>query len=226
MTSYLMSQTRKVRSFVLRQGRMTEGQRLGFERYWSVYGLEPEGPLAIDSLFQEQQPVTLEIGFGNGHSFVEMAAAEPNRNFMGIEVHSPGVGQALRLSGERELTNVKIIRDDAVEILKHCIPDKSLDCIQLFFPDPWHKKRHFKRRIVQSDFVDLLADKLSSGGRFHIATDWLPYAEWVVKVMKEKPRFTNMAKEGVYCERPASRPLTKFEQRGIKKGHGVYDLYM
>jgi len=215
---------RPVRSFVLRQGRLTRGQQLALDELWPVYGV-PHGdsPLNLDQLFENPGPVTLEIGFGDGVSLASMAKAAPDTNFIGIEVHRPGVGRLLHLIREYGLNNVRVMDQDAVEIIRRRIPEGSLDRVQLFFPDPWHKKRHNKRRIVQPDFVSLIASRLKSSGVFHLATDWEPYAQHMAEVMEAHGQFISLAKTP-FSPRPAERPVTKFESRGIKLGHGVWDL--
>ena len=215
---------RTVRSFVLRQGRLTRGQELAIATVWPVYGIErSETPLELEGLFGRKAPVTLEIGFGDGVSLAEMAEAALEKDFIGIEVHRPGVGRLLHLINEQGLTNVRVMDDDAVEIIKHRIPEQSLDCVQLFFPDPWHKKRHNKRRIVQPDFVSLIASRLKAGGIFHLATDWEPYAEHMAEVMEASDEFVSLS-DSPFSTKPEARPTTKFERRGLKLGHGVWDL--
>ncbi|QQZ29321.1 tRNA (guanosine(46)-N7)-methyltransferase TrmB [Thiothrix subterranea] len=216
---------RAIKSFVLRQGRVTKAQEEALTNLWPVFGIEPsDTPLDFPSLFGRVAPVTLEIGFGNGDSLAQMAAAAPERDFIGIEVHTPGVGHLLKLIGDQGLQNVRVMNTDAVEILKQRIPAHSLDRVQLFFPDPWHKKKHHKRRILQLPFVSLLASRLQTGGVFHMATDWENYAEYMAEVMQTSPDFVNLASEPPYSPRPDTRPLTKFENRGLKLGHGVWDL--
>ncbi len=216
---------RPVRSFVLRQGRLTKGQQQALSEYWPRYGIERDKtPLVLGDLFENPAaPVTLEIGFGDGVSLATMAKAAPEQNFIGIEVHRPGVGRLLHLVHEYGLNNVRVMDDDAVEVLKQRIPQCSLDRVQLFFPDPWHKKRHNKRRIVQPDFVSLVASRLKAGGVFHLATDWQPYAEHMAEVMQAHDDFVSMAATP-FSEKPVFRPTTKFERRGQKLGHGVWDL--
>lgn len=215
---------RPVRSFVLRQGRLTKGQELALETVWPEYGIERgESQLDLSSLFVNDAPITLEIGFGDGVSLATMAKAEPHRNFIGIEVHRPGVGRLLHLIQEHNLSNVRVMDDDAVEIIKKRIPENSLDRVQLFFPDPWHKKRHNKRRIVQPEFVALIASRLKQNGVFHMATDWEPYAEHMAEVMEASEQFSSLA-DKPFSPKPESRPETKFERRGLKLGHGVWDL--
>ncbi|HSH43915.1 MAG TPA: tRNA (guanosine(46)-N7)-methyltransferase TrmB, partial [Arenicellales bacterium] len=188
------------------------------------YGLDPAGPLDLDASFGRSAPRTLEIGFGNGGSLAAMAAAAPEQDFIGIEVHRPGVGHLLRLISERELTNIRIICADAVEVLRDAIAPASLSRVLLYFPDPWPKKKHHKRRILQPAFVELVAHRLVPGGIFHLATDWADYAGQMLAVMEASPAFRNQTGPGAFAERPAWRPLTRFEQRGQRLGHGVYDL--
>ncbi len=218
---------RKVRSFVLRGGRLTKGQQRAFERLWPSFGVEfdPHRWLDFQTLFGNDHPVWLEIGFGNGESLAAMAAAHPERNFLGIEVHPPGVGHLLMKIEELGLENVRILRHDAVEVLERMIPPASLAGLLLFFPDPWHKKRHHKRRLVQPAFVELAASRLRPGGIFHAATDWAPYAEWILERFEARADlFENLAGPGRYAERPETRPLTKFEARGQRLGQEASDL--
>ncbi len=215
---------RTVRSFVLRQGRWTKGQELALAMVWPVYGIErDETQLELENLLGRKASVTLEIGFGDGVSLAKMAEEAPEKDFVGIEVHRPGVGRLLHLINEQGLTNVRGMDDDAVEIIKHRIPERSLDCVQLFFPDPWHKKRHNKRRIVQPDFVSLIASRLKQGGVFHMATDWEPYAEHMAEIMEASAEFVSLF-GSLFSDKPETRPITKFERRGLKLGHGVWDL--
>ena len=215
---------RRIRSFVRREGRITAGQQRALQEYWPRYGVEADAPLDLTQLFGRDAPRTLEIGFGNGASLATMAAQQPQHDFIGIEVHRPGVGHLLQLVEEQGLGNVRVMREDAVQVLKHCFADDSLDRVLLFFPDPWHKKRHHKRRIVQPDFIELLARKIRHGGRLHMATDWEGYAEHMLQVMSGSTAFRNCAETGDFVARPEYRPVTKFEQRGQRLGHGVWDL--
>lgn len=216
---------RTIKSFVKREGRLTKGQQAALDKHWPVMGLEHTNELiSFQTIFNNDNPVVLEIGFGMGASLVEMAKNQPNKNFIGIEVHLPGVGACLTSAHEAEVTNLRVYEHDAVEVLRDCIPDQSLDTVQLFFPDPWHKKKHHKRRIVQLEFVEQLRQKLVIGGIFHMATDWENYAEHMIEVMAQAPGFANIAENGHFVERPDSRPLTKFEQRGHRLGHGVWDI--
>lgn len=218
-------QHRPLRSFVLRQGRLTSGQKLALESQWPIVGIEfQDSQIDLAETFKREAPITLEIGFGNGDSLAQMAKDAPERDFFGIEVHRPGVGHLLHLVGEYELSNVRAMHHDAVEIINQMIPDDSLDRIQIYFPDPWHKTRHNKRRIIQTEFVALLATKLQKGGVLHLATDWEHYARHMLKVMTAAPDYNNQANSDGYAERPDYRPLTKFENRGIKLGHSVWDL--
>lgn len=216
---------RRIRSFVRRQGRLTKGQQHALDTLWPVMGVEYQATsLDIDALFGRTAPVVLEIGFGMGTSLVTMAAQKPEQNFIGIEVHSPGVGACLATAQEEGVSNLRVMCHDAVEVLETMIPDGSLDMVQLFFPDPWHKARHNKRRIVQPVFVELLRSKLKVGGVFHMATDWEPYAEHMLEVMTSLENWNNLSLENNYVPRPESRPVTKFEMRGQRLGHGVWDL--
>ena len=215
---------RIIRSFVRREGRITSGQQRALQDLWPRYGLEADAPLNMESIFGRKAPCTLEIGFGNGGALVTMAEQQPQCDFIGIEVHRPGVGRLLQQLEERKLDNVRVMREDAVQVLKVCIQDNSLDRVLLFFPDPWHKKRHHKRRIVQADFIELLARKIRRGGCLHMATDWEDYAAHMLEVMEQSPAFHNCAGTGNFSPRPAYRPVTKFEQRGQRLGHGVWDL--
>jgi tRNA (guanine-N7-)-methyltransferase len=216
---------RPIRSYVLRTGRMTPGQQRAFERNWGRWGLEhADGILDVDACFGRRGPRVLEIGFGMGQSLVAMAAAAPATNFLGIEVHRPGVGKLLHSMAEQDVDNIRVYCHDAVEILRDCIPPASLDCIQVFFPDPWHKKKHNKRRLIQPIFVARLVSALKPGGTLHLATDWEDYALQMMDVLSAEPGLANDFGEGVFAPRPEHRPLTKFEQRGERLGHGVWDL--
>lgn len=216
---------RQVRSFVRRQGRLTKGQEMALLSYWPTMGIEYKPELFNwHDIFGNNSPVTLEIGFGMGASLVEMAKANPEQNFLGIEVHLPGVGACLSAAQEVGVKNLRVMCHDAIEVLNFNIPDNSLAMIQLFFPDPWHKARHHKRRIVQAEFVELIANKLKVGGVFHKATDWEEYAFWSLDILKNSSRFKNLSQSDDFVPRPVSRPVTKFEQRGHRLGHGVWDL--
>ncbi|SHN04889.1 tRNA (guanosine(46)-N7)-methyltransferase TrmB [Pseudomonas punonensis] len=216
---------RAIKSFVMRAGRMTEGQQRGFDQGLPKFGLElSDGMQDFDTVFGRQAPRTFEIGFGMGHSTLEMAAAAPEQDFIGVEVHRPGVGALLNGVMTQNLTNLRVYSCDALEVLRQCVPDASLDRVLLFFPDPWHKARHNKRRIVQPAFAELVRQKLKVGGVLHMATDWEPYAEYMLEVMNVAPGYRNQAADGRCVERPAERPVTKFERRGERLGHGVWDL--
>lgn len=216
---------RRIKSFVIRAGRMTEAQQRGYNELWSIYGLELAGGF-IDpqAVFGNDAPVVAEVGFGMGDSLAQMAKAAPETNFIGIEVHRPGVGRLLHLAEEYELQNLRVYCDDAIEVLKQCIPAQSLQRLQLFFPDPWHKRRHNKRRIVRPEFMALVREKLLPAGVFHAATDWQDYAEFIVKLMADVPGYKNQAGNALYSAKPDYRPETKFERRGERLGHGVWDL--
>ena len=215
---------RKIRSFVRREGRITAGQQRALQDLWPRYGLAADEPLDLTAIFGRSAPRTLVIGFGNGDALATMAEQQTDTDFIGIEVHRPGVGRLLQQLDEHELTNVRVMREDAVPILNTCFPDNSLDRLLLFFPDPWHKKRHHKRRIVQPGFIELLARKIKLGGILHMATDWEDYAEYMLEVVGRSAAFCNCAGSGNYSPRPDYRPVTKFEQRGRRLGHGVWDL--
>lgn len=220
-----MEHTRTIRSFVLRQGRLTHAQERAVETLLPVYGI-PYAPqlLDLDAAFGRAAPKILEIGFGMGGATAEIAQANPDQDYLGIEVHTPGVGNLLKLVQERGLTNLRVIQHDAVEVLRDMIGDAALDGVHIFFPDPWHKKRHHKRRLLQAEFVALLCSKLKPGGYLHFATDWEEYARWTLEVLQGQPLLANTAQD--YAPRPEYRPLTKFEQRGLNLGHGVWDLIL
>lgn len=216
---------RSIRSFVVRGGRMTEGQQKTYDANWAVYGLELEaGRIDYAQVFGRESEVVLEVGFGMGASLVEMARLAPEKDFIGIEVHPPGVAKLMMLAQEQEVKNLRVYCDDAIEVMDKCLPQKAASAFQLFFPDPWHKKKHNKRRIVQPLFAQQVASVLKTGGYFHMATDWEPYAEHMLEVMEQQSEYVNAAGVGQYHPRPEWRPLTKFEQRGEKLGHGVWDL--
>lgn len=214
----------RIRSFIRRQGRITPGQQQAIERLWPNFGLEPDQLVIFQDTFDKDAPLILEIGFGNGESLASMAAANPENNYLGIEVHKPGIGHLLLQLEQLEINNVRICCHDAVEILAQKIPDNILAGIHLFFPDPWPKKRHHKRRIVQSEFIELATQKLQPNGYFHAATDWQDYAEHMLAVLQYQSALTNQSPNHLYCSRPDHRPVTKFERRGLNLGHGVWDL--
>ncbi|MGD8175139.1 tRNA (guanosine(46)-N7)-methyltransferase TrmB [Marinimicrobium sp. ARAG 43.8] len=214
-----------IRSYVIRAGRITEGQRAAFDRWWPEYGLSlHDGVFDPEASYGRRAPLVLEIGFGMGDSLLAMARAEPEKDFIGIEVHPPGVGRLINRAGEEGVTNLRVYMADAIDVLDDCIAPGSVDRFQLYFPDPWHKKKHHKRRIVQPEFVGRVRKVLKAEGLFHLATDWQAYAEHMQEVMESAPGFTNAVAPGTYAERPSYRPITKFEQRGARLGHGVWDL--
>jgi len=216
---------RGVRSFVLRQGRMTEGQKKAFDRGWAKYGLTREdGMIDPREVFGRDAMLNLEIGFGMGKSLAEMAEAAPEQDFIGVEVHLPGVGALLKEIEDRGLENVRIYNIDANDVIDLCLPDACLDRVMVFFPDPWPKKKHHKRRLIQPEFVQRIRHKLRVGGVLHLATDWENYAEHMMEVMSESEGFANAAQPGQFSPRPDDRPITKFEKRGERLGHGVWDL--
>ena len=217
---------RKVRSFVLRTGRLSDYQKNAMNQNWAALGLDYQPqPFDFKRIYGNENPVILEIGFGMGSSLVEMAAQNPDKNYLGIEVHTPGVGACIAYAVEKGVTNLRVICHDATEILRDSIADQSLGGLQLFFPDPWHKARHHKRRIVQPHFIDHLLTKLQASAFIHMATDWQDYAEQMLAVLQQYPQLRNTSASNDYIPRPDFRPLTKFEQRGQRLGHGVWDLY-
>jgi tRNA (guanine-N7-)-methyltransferase len=216
---------RTVRSFVLREGRLTTGQQRAFETLWPRWGLpySPQ-PLSLEAVFGNARPVFVEIGFGDGENLVAMARANPDRNYIGIEVHRPGVGHLLLRLEEFGLENVRAIRHDAVEVLDHMIPPAALAGVYLLFPDPWHKKRHHKRRILQPAFVERLARVIRPGGVFHAATDWEDYARHMLQTLEQAGRLFENSAGGGFATGTGDRQETKFERRGRRRGHGVWDL--
>lgn len=210
---------------MLRQGRLTSAQRRALDIHWPAYGIDYRSGLIDPArVFGNSAPVTLEIGFGNGDSLLQQAQGAPQRNYLGIEVHRPGVGQLLHRAAEAGIRNLRVINHDAVEVLRDMIPRDSLDCVQLFFPDPWHKKRHHKRRIVQPEFARSILGLLRPGGSFHMATDWMDYAEHMLEVMEHCQGFDNAAGPGRFATAQLLRPETRFENRGRRLGHQVRDL--
>jgi len=215
---------RPIRSFVLRQGRLTKGQARALEMGLPRFGVSYK-PELIDlnaEFNHESSKKILEIGFGMGETTAKIAQTLPDYDFLAVEVHTPGVGALLKLIEELALTNIRIIQHDVVEVLKNMLKDASLDGVHIFFPDPWHKTRHHKRRLIQMEFVKLLCSKLKVGAYLHVATDWQEYAEWVLEVLNAESQLKNSAID--YAQKPSYRPLTKFENRGLKLGHGVWDL--
>ena len=212
-----------IRSFVLRQGRYSPAQQRAVAELMPLYGVPYRAsPLDLAALFGRKSPVVAEIGFGMGETTARIAAASPGTDFLAIEVHSPGVGSLLKQIGEAGLSNVRLIQHDAVDVLRDMVPPDCLAAIHVFFPDPWPKKRHHKRRLLQPEFVELAASRLAPGGRLHVATDWQEYAEHVLAVLSASALLRNTEKG--FAPRPAHRPETKFERRGLKLGHGVWDL--
>lgn len=215
---------RSIRSFVTRSGRITDAQQRALEQLWPRFGVEETGPLELAALFGREAPQTVEIGFGNGANLLALAAAHPERNHLGIEVHRAGIGRLLLALEAQKLTNVRVICRDAVEVLERQLPPGSLDEVLILFPDPWPKKRHHKRRLVQKDFTRLLTSRLRVRGVIHIATDWEPYALEMLATLSAEPGLKNLAAGGGFAPRPAERVATRFEQRGERLGHAVWDL--
>lgn len=224
MNSLESTHDRRIRSFIRRQGKLTLGQQRAIDNHWQRFCLDPRVDYDYQQVFGRDADTIMEIGFGDGESLLAMAIVNPELNYIGIEVHQPGVGHLMLKLDELNVTNVRIYNHDAVEILEQRMPDHALAGVQLFFPDPWHKTRHHKRRIVNPEFMALLSRKIKVGGYFHAATDWQPYAEHMLAVLSETATFDNTSLTGDYCERPDYRPLTKFENRGLRLGHGVWDL--
>ncbi len=215
---------RAIRSFVTRAGRITPAQERALDTLWPKYGIEPHGLIDLDGVFGRVATRTVEIGFGNGENLLALAAAQPQRDFLGIEVHRPGVGRVLLGLQDLALTNVRVICHDAVQVLERHLAAASLDEILVLFPDPWPKKRHHKRRLIQPPFVSLLAERLKSGGQVHLATDWGPYAEEMLATLSAESRLRNLDPQGGFVPRPADRTATRFERRGERLGHPVWDL--
>jgi len=213
---------RPIRSFVRREGRITGAQQRALDTLWERFGVAADIPLELNALFGREAPRVLEIGFGDGEALVCMAQAHPEIDYLGIEVHRPGVGHLLQRAAALELINLRVLCADAVTVLEQQVPAHCLDRVQIFFPDPWPKKRHHKRRLIQPEFVALLARRLKTGGHLHLATDWADYAEQMLEVLNASADFVNTAT--AFAPRPDSRPLTKFEQRGQRLGHPVWDL--
>lgn len=215
---------RPVRSYVVRGGRLTPSQQEAIDTLWPLYGVEKDqGIIDQEAIFGRSRELVFEIGFGMGDSLVAMAQQQGDKDYIGIDVHPPGIGTILKEIKTHELENLRVMQGDAMEVLQSCFADKQLGRIQIFFPDPWHKKRHHKRRMIQPAFVAELAQKLDTGGILHLATDWENYAEQMMEVMSASTSFTNVAGAGNYSE-PGERVETKFERRGRKLGHGVWDL--
>lgn len=217
---------RPIRSYVLRQGRLTSGQSKAFAEHWPKFGVEPisGADLNSQSLFGNNRPLILEIGFGNGEALLASACQMPEQNFLGIEVHTPGVGHLLMRAADQGLDNLKLMRHDAVRVLKEHLRPGTLSGIRIFFPDPWHKTKHHKRRLVQSPFLVLCVQALAKNGLLHLATDWQPYAEQMLRLLEKTEGLANTQATGCYSPRPEWRPLTRFEARGQRLGHDVWDL--
>jgi len=235
MSTTEIDHPRSIKSYAIRSGRMTAGQLKAYQEFWLKYGIEAgDADLNFSELFSRSAPVIMEIGFGMGDSLIEMAGRYPENNYLGIEVHKPGVGRLLGNIAERNLSNLRVMRHDAVQVLKKQIKDGSLHAVYLFFPDPWHKRRHHKRRIVKDEFVQLVRQKLEKNGYFHMATDWEHYAIQMLDTMNSASGFKNCAANGdnnkngknneKFIPRPDYRPMTKFEHRGVRLGHGVWDI--
>jgi tRNA (guanine-N7-)-methyltransferase len=224
-TDNLPAHRRRIRTFVLREGRMTPAQQRAFDTLWSRYGLDYTGaPRDLDASFGRSAPRVLEIGFGNGEALAWASEHDPGRDYVGVEVHGPGVGRLMNALAARDAANVRIYKHDAVEVLEHEIAPAALAEARIWFPDPWHKKRHHKRRLIQPGFVALLATRVAPGGLLHLATDWQPYAEHMLEVMEAAPDWRNAVAPGACAEKPEWRIETHFERRGLKLGHGVRDL--
>ena len=216
---------RVIRSFVLRAGRMTEAQDKAYQTLWDEYGLVCQHQrLDLRKTFGRDAPVVFEIGFGMGDSLLSQALKESDRDFVGVEVHKPGVGRLMNEAKKAGVTNLRVICEDAVEVLSDGLGPQSLEGVQIYFPDPWHKKRHHKRRLVQFQLINLLAHRVRLGGFCHLATDWAPYAEWMVEMFSQTAAWHNTSENGDFVPRPARRPVTKFETRGKRLGHEVFDL--
>lgn len=226
-TSREVGAPRRIRSFV-RRGRLTDSQQRAMDEHWPHYGVDPaaaQAPGFWDASFDGRGPLTLEIGFGMGQSLLAMAAAEPERRFVGVEVHEPGVGALLAGMAAQGVSNIRILAADVTEVLPQVFAPGELDRVQIFFPDPWPKKRHQKRRLIQSAFVARLAERVRPGGELWLATDWQPYARHMLAVLDGAPAWENVAGPGNVVPRPEARPETRFEARGLRHGHEVSDLH-
>lgn len=215
---------RPVRSFVRREGRMTPAQEAALERLWARFGVAAPSAIDVAKAFGREAPLCVEIGFGTGDHLAASAQGRPDWNFLGIEVHRPGVGRLLQTVEQREISNVRVACHDAVEVLRDCLPAGIVDEIVIFFPDPWPKKKHHKRRLIQAEFAELLARVLRPGGRLRLATDWKDYSDHMLEVLNAAAEFANAAADGRFVPRPEDRPLTRFENRGLRLGHEVFDL--
>ena len=219
----LALQRRPIRSFVLRQGRFSPAQRLAYDKLLPRFGVafSPK-PVDLDAIFGRANPKVLEVGSGMGETTAAIALAHPDQDFLAVEVHAPGIGGLLRLIERQGLGNVRIVRHDAVEVVRRMIAPDVLAGVHIFFPDPWPKKRHHKRRLLQPDFVHILSQRLAAGGYIHVATDWEEYAGAILAIFGAEPLLVNTARD--YAPRPSYRPVTKFERRGLARGHGVRDV--
>ena len=216
---------REIRSYVVRGGRLTDAQQRALDEYWPRYGLEyGAGLLDLPALFGRDAPRTLEIGFGNGDNLLALATGHPEQDFIGVEVHPPGVGHLLLKAAQAGVGNLRIVQHDAVELLRDSLPPESLHAILVLFPDPWHKKRHHKRRLVSRAFAELALTRLKPGGTLQLATDWTPYAEWMLEALDSVPGLRNCSAEGGFMPRNPDRITTRFEKRGERLGHAVHDL--
>lgn len=224
MSEQVVANQRRIRSFVRREGRLTPGQQRNLDELWPHYGLHVDaGPFDWDAVFNRSASKVLDIGFGAGESLLELAAAHPERDYIGIEVYRSGVGRVLGGIREQGLTNVRVFCADAIDVMEQAITADSLDAVLLYFPDPWTKKRHHKRRLVQTSFADRVARILQPGGTWWLATDWHSYAEWMRETIDPHPAFNNIGARDGFIAQP-QRPVTRFEQRGEQRGHAVYDL--
>jgi tRNA (guanine-N7-)-methyltransferase len=215
---------RTIRSYVVRGGRLTAAQQRALEDHWPRYGVECSTLLDLPALFGRHAPITLEIGFGNGDNLAALATAHPEQDFIGVEVHPPGVGHLLLKAAQAGLDNLRIAQHDAVEMLRNNLPPDSLDSILVLFPDPWHKARHHKRRLISPAFTELALTRLKPGGTLQLATDWTPYAEWMLEILNAVPGLRNCSADGQYMPRNPGRTATRFEKRGERLGHAVHDL--
>ncbi len=217
-------QHRPIRSYVRREGRMTPAQSRALVELWPHFGLDAGETVQITQVFGRLVPTIVEIGFGNGDALLQMAAENPDKNYIGIDTHRPGAGRLLLRLAKDNVTNVRVMCEDAKEVFGQCVTPSSIDSVLIFFPDPWHKKRHHKRRLIQPDFVRLIVHALKPGGRLHVATDWQDYAEHIMQVLTDEPALKNCVGNKKCSPRPDYRPLTKYEQRGQALGHDVWDL--
>lgn len=223
MTNPINEHQRTIKSYVLRQGHLSIGQERAINQLMPKWGVNyQDSPIDLASIFNRNAPKILEIGFGMGTATATIAQNLPDSDFIGIEVHSPGVGNLLKLIEENNLTNLRIVQYDAVDVVNNMIKNESLDGIHIYFPDPWHKKRHHKRRLIQLPFIEQLVPKLKKGGYIHLATDWENYAEQMLEVLNQHPELQNTTQD--YAPKPDYRPETKFEARGLRLGHGIWDL--